>query len=79
MDMQMPEMDGYQAVRLLREEGYDAPIVALTSHTMVGERAKCLRAGCDEYATKPIDKDAFLKITFRFLRSGGRRRYRLAR
>jgi len=79
MDMQMPEMDGYQAVRLLRGEGYDAPIVALTSHTMVGERARCLRAGCDEYATKPIDRSAFLKITFRFLRSGRRRSYRSVR
>jgi len=61
-DIQMPVMDGYQAVAAMREKGLSQPIIALTANAMKGYEERILKAGFSHYMTKPIDIDALSKL-----------------
>ncbi|MCL7986966.1 response regulator [Sphingobacterium sp. lm-10] len=64
MDMMMPEMDGYQAIQMIRNipEFELLPIVAVTAQAMTGDREKCLAAGANDYISKPVDLDKLLHV-----------------
>lgn len=63
IDMMMPEMDGYEAIPLIKAipQHRETPVIAVTAQAMVGDREKCLQAGADDYISKPIDIDKLLE------------------
>ena len=66
MDIQMPVMDGFTAIKRLRDSGYSKPVVALTAHAMTGYRELCLKNGFTEHLSKPIHRSALIELISKF-------------
>jgi PAS domain S-box-containing protein len=72
MDIQMPGMDGHEATRRLRAEGYTGPILALSAHATTHAANQCIEAGCDDYLGKPIDRDLLVRKIAHYLEKAGK-------
>ncbi len=67
MDIQMPELNGYEAAAKIKSLGIDSPIVALTANAMQGDREKCIESGCCDYLAKPIDPLSLSAVLEKYL------------
>lgn len=69
MDLLLPEIDGYEAIRQIRADQrlQATPIIVLTAHAMKGVKEQAQQAGCDDYVTKPLDEDALFAKLEQFL------------
>jgi len=74
MDIQMPEMDGHEATRIIRKKhsSDSLPIIALTAHAMAGEREKCLNSGMNDYLSKPINTEDLFAVLTKWIKPGER-------
>ncbi len=72
-DIGMPEMDGYALVGELRRRGHSTPVIALTAHAMAEDRQRCLDAGCDDYASKPVQRGELIALAARWIGGEARR------
>ena len=61
MDIKLPRLNGLEATKIIKKKYPDMPIIAQTAYAMSGDKEKILAAGCDDYVSKPIDKDCLLK------------------
>jgi signal transduction histidine kinase/CheY-like chemotaxis protein len=78
MDIQMPEMDGFEATKVIRDKNskvlnHDLPIIAMTAHAMSGYKDICIKAGMNDYVTKPIQPDKLTKVINQYLLAEAKR------
>ncbi len=66
MDLAMPEMDGWEATRRIKQDPVtdSIPLIAVTAHALPGDRARALDAGCDDYISKPMDLSELVRAVY---------------
>jgi CheY-like chemotaxis protein len=69
MDIRMPEMGGYEAIRRIREFNNDVVIIAQTAYGLSGDREKAIEAGCNDYVAKPIKKDELIGLIQKYFKN----------
>lgn len=69
MDIQMPELNGWEATKEIRKKRLDIPIIAQTAYAFETDKQESVNAGCNEYITKPVDADRLLKMVYRYLKN----------
>ena len=67
MDLKMPEMDGLQATRIIKEKYPDMPIIALTANAFSSDREMAFEAGCDDFLSKPVNSDVCLETLAKYI------------
>ena len=67
MDIQMPNINGFEAIAAIRRQGLTVPVIAVMANAIKGDDLKCLAAGCSDYLAKPIEKDALYKVLNKYL------------
>lgn len=72
MDIQMPELDGFGALRHLRGQAYAKPVLALTAHAMTGDRESSLEAGFQDHLVKPIDRVSLIQAIRKYTSGTGK-------
>ena len=68
MDLKMPEIDGLQATRIIKEKYPDMPIIALTANAFSSDREQAFEAGCDEFLSKPVNSELCLETIAKLLK-----------
>lgn len=69
IDMMMPDMDGYEAIPIIKNRHASLPVISVTAQAMAGDKEKCLAAGADDYISKPIDVDRLFIILNKYIKS----------
>lgn len=72
MDIQLPEMNGYEATKQIRDQGYGGPVLAVTANAMKGERERCLASGCDDYLSKPLNFSKLFSLIAKYTQRAAR-------
>ncbi len=68
MDLKMPGMNGFEATKLIKEFRADLPIIAQTAYTTIEDKDKAVKAGCDDFISKPITPKVFNSVIDKYLK-----------